>query len=155
MAASQLDRAMCGFWVQARNIFKALAVTFTCRCDEHSAKLLLQHRTRTTLEFDLIVTALSSSRWELHKTRISHGGKAVASLSGGSRTLPGSQPSIPIRQQSPWPRESRLARPLFQRGSQSTITTVQHVRFVPAPQPRSLALEQQGKKLVQREANMN
>lgn len=68
-----IDSAICSFWVQARNIFKALALAFKCGCQQHDAKLLLQHRTGKTPDFEAIFTGLASTRWEVHRTRISQG----------------------------------------------------------------------------------
>ncbi len=82
-----IDGAICSFWVQARNLFKALALAFKCRCLQHDAKLLLQHRTDKTPDFEVIFTEFISSRWELHRTRISQGDEAVTALIKESLTL--------------------------------------------------------------------
>jgi len=71
-----IDAAICSFWIQARILFKALLASVqNCRCQQHGAKLLLQHRaTKQPPEFQTILTALVASRWEIHRTRISQQG---------------------------------------------------------------------------------
>ncbi len=93
------DSAICNFWVQACNLFKALALAFKCRCQQHDAKLLLQHRTGKAIDFEVIFTELASSRWEIYRTKISYGEEAVTVLLKESLTLL-EAPSMPLRQPS-------------------------------------------------------
>jgi len=135
-ATREVEGAICGFWVQARNIFKALGATFTCRCDQHAAKLLLQHRIKMSPDLDVIFTSPVSAGWELHRARISHSGEAMAALGRGTRTVFDSSPSIPIRPQPSSHQGSSSSRPVFQRRNEGTITTVQHLRLVQTPRPK-------------------
>ncbi|KAK0709991.1 hypothetical protein B0T26DRAFT_755112 [Lasiosphaeria miniovina] len=78
-----IDTAICNFWIQARTLFRALALAWVCSCQHHGARLLLQHRTTKQHEFQVIFTATrlsSPSRLELYQTRISQdSGTAEAS----------------------------------------------------------------------------
>ncbi|KAK4075363.1 uncharacterized protein Triagg1_4484 [Trichoderma aggressivum f. europaeum] len=47
------DLAMCGFWKKAKSAYQALASAWTCQCQQHDAKLLLQHRVAGKAEFDI------------------------------------------------------------------------------------------------------
>lgn len=47
--------AICRFWRQAGRVFTALSTVWNCNCRaQHSAGLLLEHRTSTTSEFHLL-----------------------------------------------------------------------------------------------------
>jgi hypothetical protein len=126
-----IDSAICSFWVQARNLFRALALAFKCRCQQHDAKLLLQHRTGKTPDFEIIFTKLASSCWEIHRTRISQGDEALAVLLKESLTLL-EAPSMPPRK--PSHRMSRPTRSALRRRNEGTTTLcLQQPRFVPPP----------------------
>ena len=128
-----IDSAICSFWVQARNIFRALVLAFKCGCQQHHAKLLLQDRTGKTPDFEVIFTELASTCWEMHRTRISQGDEALAALVKESMTLL-DIPSIPPPQPSRVIR--RPVRSAFQTRSESSTTIcLQQLRFVrPFPQ---------------------
>lgn len=129
-----IDSAICSFWVQARNLFRALALAFKCRCQQHDAKLLLQHRTGKAPDFEVIFTELVSSRWKIHKTRISQGGEALAVLLKESVTL-FEAPSMPPRQ--PSHRVSRPNRSVLRTRSEGTTTLcIQQPRSVSPPVQR-------------------
>jgi len=73
-AASQLaaiDGAICSFWIQARSLFIALLASVqNCQCQQHGAKLLLQHRmAKQPPEFQIILVALVASRFDARSRR--------------------------------------------------------------------------------------
>lgn len=84
---SGINKSMCTFWKTATAFFRALAAACRCQCcDDHTARLLLQHRAscKEKARFDVIFTmqsAQASTRqavgWEACRTRIEeddHGG---------------------------------------------------------------------------------
>ncbi|KAH8685345.1 hypothetical protein BGZ61DRAFT_58203 [Ilyonectria robusta] len=82
-----IDAAICSFWIQARDVFKALASAWNCRCQQHGAKLLLQHRTSKKPEFQVTFTNFTSSQWEIQKTKIAEGNDIVSATMHQSTTL--------------------------------------------------------------------
>ncbi|KAM0258709.1 hypothetical protein ACHAQJ_003718 [Trichoderma viride] len=65
----------------------ALASAWICRCQQHGAKLLLQHRTSGKVEFEITLTGFMSSGFETHKVRIAEGDDMVTAGLKESITL--------------------------------------------------------------------
>lgn len=65
-----IDSAICNVWRQARNVFQALASAWTCQCQQHGAKLLLQHRTTGKAEFEITFSDFITSEFESHRVKI-------------------------------------------------------------------------------------
>lgn len=63
--------SLCNFWVIANKVFKALASSFQCCCQQHDARLLLRHRESRKTELDItFLKGTEPSRWELCGTRV-------------------------------------------------------------------------------------
>ncbi|KAL6879175.1 hypothetical protein J3F83DRAFT_725360 [Trichoderma novae-zelandiae] len=91
--SENIDMAICGFWKKAKSVFQALANAWVCQCQQHGARLLLQHRTEGKAEFDISLTGFSPPRLDLHKIRVSEGGDMAMANSKESVTLIESRPS--------------------------------------------------------------
>lgn len=65
-----IDLGVCNIWRQAKNVFQALASAWTCQCQQHGAKLLLQHRTTPRTEFEITFSGFITSEFESHKVKI-------------------------------------------------------------------------------------
>ena len=71
-----IEASICNFWHQATRVFKALSATLSnCKCQDHTASLLLQHRTSRKPEFHVffVGSLLRPACWELRRTRIVEG----------------------------------------------------------------------------------
>ena len=141
-AASQLaltDGALCSFWMQARSLFAALIASVrNCQCQQHGAKLLLQHRTaKKPPEFQIMLVALAASRWEIHSTRISLEEEAlVTTTMGESITL---LENTGISASTPDHRRLRPVKSGFRNQAKWAATSTVCVglpKFVSPPSPR-------------------
>lgn len=122
--SENIDMAICGFWKKARSVFQALASAWICQCQQHGAKLLLQHRTAGKVEFDLILTGFIPSRWGVHRIRVSEGDDMIAArLKESVTTLENIPNRHPSHRQS-YPTRSAL------RTSVSTEASTKLQRFV-------------------------
>ncbi|UKZ70692.1 uncharacterized protein TrAtP1_011664 [Trichoderma atroviride] len=65
-----IDLGVCNIWRQAKSVFQALASAWTCQCQQHGAKLLLQHRTTPKAEFEITLSGFTTSEYEIRKIRI-------------------------------------------------------------------------------------
>ncbi|KAL7934081.1 hypothetical protein V8C35DRAFT_303157 [Trichoderma chlorosporum] len=75
---SEIDILICGFWKKAKSAFQALANAWICQCQQHGAKLLLQHRITGEIEFDIALTGFTTSKLGLHKIKVSDSDYMVA-----------------------------------------------------------------------------
>ncbi|KPM38172.1 hypothetical protein AK830_g8421 [Neonectria ditissima] len=76
---SAIDAAICGFFVHANRLFRALTSAWNCYCQQqHCVRLLLQHRTNKKSEFEVVFAKSLPSSWEVRKTRIVEGGDIEA-----------------------------------------------------------------------------
>lgn len=76
--SNTIDTEICGFWKKAKNVFSALSSAWICQCQQHGAKLLLQHRTTGKAEFNMILTGFMPYDRESRKVRVSEGDDMVA-----------------------------------------------------------------------------
>ncbi|KAL7952831.1 hypothetical protein V8C34DRAFT_322386 [Trichoderma compactum] len=53
-----------------RKAYQALASAWTCQCQQHDAKLLLQHRVAGKAEFDITLNELIAADWLVGKIRV-------------------------------------------------------------------------------------
>ncbi|KAK3314613.1 hypothetical protein B0H66DRAFT_605559 [Apodospora peruviana] len=91
---TSIDAALCSFWKHASRLFGALASAWNCSCrDQHWAKLLLQHRTDRTAEFDVMFIS-GSSGWQIQHTKISEND----GIKNGPTAQASSPNSMPIHQ---------------------------------------------------------
>ena len=139
-AVSQLaaiDATLCNFWVQARGLFKALIASLQgCRCQQHSAKLLLQHRaTKQPPEFQIIFTAFYASRWDIHTTRISRDYEAQAVVATVVREGIALLENTSISVSQPDHRRNRPAKSSFRTKSRKAATTTMCVELPSRPSP--------------------
>ncbi|KPM46526.1 hypothetical protein AK830_g113 [Neonectria ditissima] len=74
MQSALIDAAICDFWIQAGRVFQARASAWNCQCQEHEAKLLLQHRASKKSDFYVTFSSSDSSQWGIRKTRIAEEG---------------------------------------------------------------------------------
>lgn len=65
-----IDLRVCNIWRQAKNVFQALASAWTCQCQQHGAKLLLQHRTTPKAEFEITLSGFTTSKYEIREVKI-------------------------------------------------------------------------------------
>lgn len=65
-----VDSGICNIWRQAKNVFQALTSAWTCQCQQHGVRLLLQHRTTGKAEFEITFSGLIASEFESHKVKI-------------------------------------------------------------------------------------
>jgi hypothetical protein len=65
-----VDSGICNIWRQAKNVFQALASAWTCQCQQHGAKLLLQHRTTGKAEFEIMFSGFVTSEFESLQVKI-------------------------------------------------------------------------------------
>lgn len=94
--AADADSALCGFWVRAARLFRALASAWNCACrEQHCARLLLQHRTSRSSEFDVLFATHRKECWEVHSTKIKEGDEDARSSSAAVMTR---LDSFPARQ---------------------------------------------------------
>ncbi|KAL7823711.1 hypothetical protein V8C26DRAFT_433671 [Trichoderma gracile] len=87
-----IEMAICGFWRKAKSVFQALANAWICRCQQHGARLLLQHRTQGKAEFEILLVGFSPPRLGFHRIRVSEGEDMVAAALKESVTLIESMP---------------------------------------------------------------
>ncbi|QYS94594.1 hypothetical protein H0G86_001923 [Trichoderma simmonsii] len=66
-----VDTAMCSFWKKAKSAYQALTSAWTCQCQQHGAKLLLQHRITGKAEFDITLKGFIASNWLVQNIRVS------------------------------------------------------------------------------------
>lgn len=77
-SASSLGAAaepeLISFWKHADKFFHVLASSWNCRCKAHTANLLLQHRTSSIPEFEVLLTRQlrihPSTIWKIRNTKI-------------------------------------------------------------------------------------
>ncbi|KAL6876104.1 hypothetical protein HDV57DRAFT_152424 [Trichoderma longibrachiatum] len=130
-----VDIAICGFWKKAKSVFQALANAWTCQCQQHGARLLLQHRTEWNTEFEVMLTGFSPPRLGFHKIRVSEGGDMVAAKLKESVTLiesmPPRQPSHkqnrPLRSALKPNRGKQASQHLYRSSPSVTLTCVNTV----------------------------
>jgi hypothetical protein len=67
---SNTDAVICTFWKNAKNVFQALASALTCQCQQHGAKLLLQHRTTEKVEFEISLMGFKPTQDEAHRVKM-------------------------------------------------------------------------------------
>ncbi|KAK3370388.1 hypothetical protein B0H63DRAFT_486905 [Podospora didyma] len=127
---ASIDAAICNFWVQARNLFNALAAAWSCRCQHHGARLLLQHRTSKKPDFQVMFTAFTSSRWEIHKTRISQGDDMVAATMNENITL---LENISLSVSHPGHRQNRPVKSAFRNKHSNNTASATCVELLKAP----------------------
>jgi len=121
-----IEAAICSFWIQAKRLFKALASSWSdCKCDSHTASLLLQHRTTKKAEFQVFFTnfLLKTTCWETRRTRISEGDDWVASSSQQLRKTAILVDSLSIQIPAHRQTQPALRSALRTRTSSSTTTT--------------------------------
>ena len=118
-----IDAAVCSFWIQARRLFRALANSWDCRCQNHGADLLLQHRTSKKPDFSITFTKLQTAPacWHVQRTRILQ--DAGPALAGDAQTTAAalSGPSIALHE--PGHRHGRAVKSAFRGSRQTTNTT--------------------------------
>ncbi|PKK53124.1 hypothetical protein CI102_2914 [Trichoderma harzianum] len=66
-----IDTAICSFWKKAKSAYQALASAWTCQCQQHGAKLLLQYRIAGKAEFDITLKGFIASNWLVQNIRVS------------------------------------------------------------------------------------
>lgn len=80
---TSVDSSLCHFWVTANRVFKALASSWQCRCEQHDARLLLQHRESKKAELDIIFSKKAApSSWELYETRVTEADDEASHIVG-------------------------------------------------------------------------
>ncbi|KAI0016564.1 hypothetical protein F4780DRAFT_797694 [Xylariomycetidae sp. FL0641] len=84
------DDAICLFWKQATSLFKALVSVWNCHCQDHYARLLLEHRTTRDNQFEFLFTRPIVSSWELRKTKMTQAG-----IDPATRLMPFALPHTP------------------------------------------------------------
>ncbi|KAL7917643.1 hypothetical protein ACQKWADRAFT_324459 [Trichoderma austrokoningii] len=100
-----LDPEICNVWRQAKNVFQALTSAWTCQCQQHGAKLLLQHRTTGKSGYEITFSGFLASEFESHKVKILEAEDTALKQSVSALdSVPIDQPS---HRRSHWPR-SRL-----------------------------------------------
>lgn len=113
--AAEIDSSICGFWIHAARLFRALASAWNCACrEQHCARLLLQHRTSRRSEFDVMFASRSKERWEVHSTKIKEGDEEDHSSSRAIVTLDG----LPTHR--PSHRQERLLKSAMRSKSQAS-----------------------------------
>jgi hypothetical protein len=108
---TNLDPALCSLWKLSARLFRALASTWGCGCQEqHSARLLLQHQTVNKAEFRLVFTTPVASHWQIHKTRITQQmDDGLTAASAGTRTpSAAASPAIPPNHRQVQPAKSSM-----------------------------------------------
>lgn len=76
-----MNTALCKLWREASMIFRALSTVWKCDCQtQRSTKLLLEHRTKGTSDFNLLFEKLIQPRHEIRKLRMSPRSKASVSI---------------------------------------------------------------------------
>lgn len=91
-----MNTALCKLWREASMIFRALSTVWKCDCQtQHSTKLLLEHRTKGTSDFNLLFEKQIQPRHEIRKLRISPRSKASVSIASPVEG-PASQNPVPI-----------------------------------------------------------
>ncbi|KAK3331631.1 hypothetical protein B0T19DRAFT_366751 [Cercophora scortea] len=80
-----IESAICNFWLQARQLFTALASSWTCHWHDHKADLLLEHRTSKKPEFQVMFTRFSATKglWEIRRTKILEGSEVTSAMIKG------------------------------------------------------------------------
>ncbi len=69
--ASSVNAAICKFWNHADRLYKAILCAWNCGCHEqHSAQLVLQHRTTPEKDFRLCLSSSSSTPWPVCPVRV-------------------------------------------------------------------------------------
>ncbi|KAI1385761.1 uncharacterized protein F4822DRAFT_445662 [Hypoxylon trugodes] len=72
------DLALCSFWEHANTFSKALASAWASCCQgQHIARLLLQHRTSKSPEFNMLFARDLTSHWHIQKTMITDSDKST------------------------------------------------------------------------------
>jgi hypothetical protein len=119
MRAATIDATICKFWIQAQKVWKALSAAWNCRCAQHEARLLLQHRTSRKFEVQIMFTKMSSSaHWDICRTRIAEGDDMVGTSVQPGLRLVNNVPIRQIKQGGSAPLKSAL------KGKSSTMTSV-------------------------------
>ena len=68
---TSVDSSLSTFWVTASRVFKVLASSWECRCQQHDARLLLRHRESKKAELDITLSRRAKpSIWELYGTKV-------------------------------------------------------------------------------------
>ena len=85
--------ALLQFWQHAHNVYSLLSKSWQCICrTDHSADLLLEHRTKPDIQLDVVLLFSHSSKaqqwtpWVCHATRIKRMGASVIDTSPYSNT---------------------------------------------------------------------
>ncbi|KAH0497862.1 hypothetical protein TgHK011_005144 [Trichoderma gracile] len=112
-----LDMSLCGFWKKAKSVFQALANAWICQCQQHGARLLLQHRTKGAAEFEILLTGFSPPRLGFHRIRVSEGGDMVAAALKENVTLIESMPPRQPSHKQSHPTKSALRTKNSRQGS--------------------------------------
>lgn len=146
-SATNIDPALCNFWKSSAKFFRALVSVWTCGCQEqHSARLLLQHRAAMKAVFSVTFATPRRSQWFIHQARVTEQLDDDGTEAPARSSAPSTVASVPI--QTPCHRHSRPARSSMQSNNQTTCTEVEleyvHVPFsrsvnTPLPRPKDPA----------------